>query len=172
MNRNNIILNFTFIFISILSQKLSAQIDTRHICYDFHKNYCSFEERLRNFDYNIQSKSTLFKRGETSETYFIAYKGFDYRLSFCAQEDLIEDQKVAFFIRNAKTKELIFENSTEEFTNEFEFTCTGSTRILVEISLPPESVNKLKPGNRFEYKGCVGMLIESRPSPKVGFKQK
>jgi hypothetical protein len=147
----------------------SKQFDARKMCFDFHKYYCGFEEKLPFFAYNAQSRSTLFRRGETSEMYFIAYKGYDYRLSFCGQDDLLEGQKIAFFIRNGKTKELIYENSNDNFPQEFEFTCTSSARILVEISLPPDTKTKLKPGNRFEYKGCIGVLIESRKTPGTGF---
>lgn len=160
-----------FIYATNAIAQRGNQYDTRQFCYDYHKYSCNFEEKLVNFDYNPQSKSTLFRRGESAETHFIAYKGFDYRLSFCGQDDLLEGQKIAFFIRNGKTKELIFENSTEDFTQEFEFTCTSSSRILVEISLPPKPENSLKPGNRFEYKGCIGVLIESRSSPVTGFKK-
>jgi hypothetical protein len=166
---------FTTIVIFILSGNVFAQrgnqFDTRQFCFDYHKYSCNFEERLVNFDYNPQSKSTLFRRGETAETNFIAYKGYDYRLRFCGQDDLLEGQKIAFFIRDGKTRKLIYENSTEGFPQEFEFSCTSSTRILVEISLPPEPENRLKPGNRFEYKGCIGVLIESRRTPVTGFKK-
>lgn len=173
MNRiKYIALSITFvtfiIAINIFGQS-AKQFDTRKMCFDFHRYYCKFEERLINFDYNAQSKSTLFRRGETSEMYFIAYKGYDYRLSFCGQDDLLEGQKIAFFIRNGKTKELIYENSSDDFPQEFEFHCTSSARIIVEINLPPDSENKLKPGNRFEYKGCMGVLIESRRAPGTGF---
>jgi hypothetical protein len=170
--KNTSLLVIMFILSFNLLNAQSKQFDTRKMCFDFHSYYCKFEEKLINFDYNAQSRSTLFRRGETSEMYFIAYKGYDYRLSFCAQEDLLEGQKIAFFIRNGKTKELIYENSSENFPQEFEFSCTSSTRILVEVSLPPETGNKLKAGNKFEYKGCLGVLIESRRSPSTGFSRK
>lgn len=153
------------LFILCTTAKLQAQnlqFDTRRSCLDFHKYFCAFEEKLPGFTYNTQSRSTLFQQGETSEMYFIAYKGFEYRLKFCGQEKLLEGQKIVFKIKDGQTKELIYNNAKHNFQQEFKFTCTSSARFLIEVSISADKTSKTKSENQSEYNGCVGVLIESR----------
>jgi len=59
-------------------------------CYQFVKS-CD-DGRREGFLYNGQSKSGMFDSGDTTEITMIAYKGMDYRISACADEQYISGE--------------------------------------------------------------------------------
>lgn len=56
-------------------------------CNTFHREYC-YRSENRFFKLNGQSKSALFIAGQTSELSVVVYKGQDYRISLCMDENL------------------------------------------------------------------------------------
>ncbi|MCB0409754.1 MAG: hypothetical protein KDD29_06010 [Flavobacteriales bacterium] len=56
-------------------------------CNYFHENFCEPAENEM-YKPNGQSKSALFGKGQTSELSVIVYKGQDYRISLCMDENL------------------------------------------------------------------------------------
>ena len=56
-------------------------------CNNFHDSYCEPSENEMH-KLNGQSKSALFGKGQTSELSVIVYKGQDYRISLCMDENL------------------------------------------------------------------------------------
>lgn len=56
-------------------------------CNNFHDSYCEPSENEM-YKPNGQSKSALFGKGQTSELSVIVYKGQDYRISLCMDENL------------------------------------------------------------------------------------
>jgi hypothetical protein len=56
-------------------------------CNNFHDSYCEYSENEM-YKPNGQSKSALFGKGQTSELSVIVYKGQDYRISLCMDENL------------------------------------------------------------------------------------
>lgn len=140
--------------------------DANQPCSLFHMGDCGFKEELINFEYNSQSRSGLCKRGETSSLYVVCYKGMDYRFAFCAKADLLEGKDMQIKIYEKRTKKLIYDSASQNYETEFEFTCTNSISLLIEVILPKTAP---VPDNKFEFKGCVGTLMHSRKSLKTGF---
>lgn len=63
-------------------------------------------------------------------------------------------------------KELLYDNATDEYSNQIEFTADGSMSLIVEVHVPgDESKGKLK----IREMGCVGVLIEHTKSRQAGF---
>jgi len=82
-------------------------------CNYFHTKYCMPSENDM-FKLNGQSKSALFSKGQTSELNIIVYKGQDYRISLCMDENL--GSQIQFKIyENKKVKvEKVFETKRTE----------------------------------------------------------
>lgn len=150
---------------NLMSQKKEL-LDENQPCSYFLAENCGFKEPLVKFELNSQSKSALCKRGETYTMNIICYKGMDYRFAFCANSDLLEGKDLNFRIYEKKNKKLIYDNANSNFDNEFEFSCTNSISITIEVILPK---TQPVPEQKFEYKGCVVTLIHSRRSLKTGF---
>lgn len=181
-------------------------------CNHFHEDFCYSSEN-NNFKPNGQSKSALFSKGQTSELNIIVYKGQDYRLSICMDENLGSQIKFKIYetvkkkvekvietkvmekvldengkptgeekevvktetkVVIERVKELLYDNSTDNFSMEIEFSVESTRRLTIEISIPSgggESTtkkSKVKMNNNGDM-GCVGILVEHMPTPKTGF---
>ncbi|MDF1672365.1 MAG: hypothetical protein P1U41_02605 [Vicingaceae bacterium] len=89
-------------------------------CNYFHTKYCNPSENDM-FKLNGQSKSALFAKGQTSELNIIVYKGQDYRISLCMDENL--GAQIQFKVY--ETKKVKVEKVYETKTTEDEFKPCG-----------------------------------------------
>ncbi len=82
-------------------------------CNYFHTKYCLKSENSY-FKLNGQSKSALFSKGQTSELSVIVYKGQDYRVSLCIDENLGPQIKFKIYETKKVKVEKIIETKTME----------------------------------------------------------
>jgi hypothetical protein len=155
------------VFISITSGEAIAQASA---CGDFHRKACVMDGTRRDkhaFMYNAQSKSGLFAQGSTSKMRCIVYKGMDYRMTVCC-ETIIGD-KVNFKIYDARTNELLFDNTKNDDAQQFEFQASTTRQLIIEATVPAGDVKEEK--GKAETAACVGLLIENKVSERTGFSQ-
>ncbi|MBL7962531.1 MAG: hypothetical protein JNM31_01685 [Flavobacteriales bacterium] len=64
-------------------------------------------------------------------------------------------------------RKVLWDNTEHEMTDEVEFTCTSTKRLVVEVIAPGPA----NPKGKFKSMdiGCVGILVEHMPSPPMGF---
>ena len=170
MNMKRVIFLATIVCIS-LTTKSFAQAGP---CTDFHRKNCAMEGSRKDgkgFMYNAQSKSGLFAQGSTSKMRCIVYKGQDYRMSVCC-ETVIGD-KVNFKIYDARTNELLFDNTKNDDAQQFEFSASVTRPLIIEATVP---AGETKGSSKEEKElgtdaACVGLLIENKMSERTGFSQ-
>lgn len=142
-------------------------------CFGYQRDSC---KRSQNMYYKVQdkSRSALFVKGQTSKTRMYIYNGRDYRISLCW--DPVLGNRVGLKIIDDETGNTLYDNSTDEFSSEFEFTVTQSRDIVIEVSVPGESGFSRTDGNeeivlirKDREMGCVGVLIEHMITPTKGF---
>ena len=92
---------------------LSPAISFGQYCNYFHTKYCQPSENDM-FKLNGQSKSALFSKGQTSELNIIVYKGQDYRISLCMDENLGSQIQFKIYETKKVKVEKVFETKTEE----------------------------------------------------------
>lgn len=224
------------IFLVVLSLLVLPNLSKAQYCNYFHTEYCSPSENEM-YKPNGQSKSALFSKGQNSELSVVVYKGQDYRISLCMdenlgsqltfkvyetkrvkvekvlekkeKEDVMEDcgecngsgssggydcykcnasgklatgEQKEVIIKETKIveeiqKELLYDNSTDNYASELEFSVETTRRLILEISIPDEggagkakgvSTGKGKLMKSSEM-GCVGILIEMMTTAKQGF---
>tara|TARA_B100000809_G_scaffold74934_1_gene72675 strand:- start:1208 stop:1903 length:696 start_codon:yes stop_codon:yes gene_type:complete len=72
-----------------------------------------------------------------------------------------------------KQKQLLYDNSTDGYSNEIEFTVEISRRLTLEISVPGggagSSTKKKGKLTKSSDMGCVGILVEHMTTPITGF---
>ncbi|MCO6500710.1 MAG: hypothetical protein J5I47_10065 [Vicingus serpentipes] len=200
-------------------------------CNNFHSSYCYTSDNEM-FKLNGQSKSALFSKGQTSELSIVVYKGQDYRISLCMDQNLgsqvefkiyetvkkkvekvIEtksmeneykkctacngkgdnDGEMCYDCEGAgkvetggevevvsketklveeRVKELLYDNSADNYATEIEFSVESTRRLTIEISVPGSgsggtgSKTKLIKSGEM---GCVGILVEHMTTPITGF---
>ena len=115
--------------------------------------------------YNAQSKSGLFNQGMVSKLRCVIYKGMDYRVSVCCETVL--GDKVNYKIFDSRTNELLFDNSTAEDTQVFEFQSASTRQLVIEVVVPQGATEKNK--HKSAQAACVGLLIEHKITDKQGF---
>ena len=92
---------------------VSPAVSFGQYCNYFHSKYCQPSENDM-FKLNGQSKSALFAKGQTSELNIIVYKGQDYRISLCMDENLGAQIQFKVYETKKVKVEKIFETKTTE----------------------------------------------------------
>lgn len=118
-------------------------------CNYFHTKYCQPSENDM-FKLNGQSKSALFAKGQTSELNIIVYKGQDYRISLCMDENLGSQMTFKVY----ETKKVKVEKVIETKTMEDEYkkcsTCNGTGQEGVETCSECAGDMQVLTGNQVE----------------------
>ncbi len=152
-------------------------------CTGFHKKNCNSGSK-DGWVYNSQSKSGLFLEGMSSEIKIVIFKDFDYSINLCNDKGLGKGE-LGMIVKDAKTNEMIYDNSVDNMTQHFEFTCETTRSIIVTVVAPggdgSESKGKGNDAKKSSEKssgtksaegsggGCVGLLIEQMASHPTGF---
>ena len=155
----------TLLVVTVLNASVFSQASA---CGQFHRKYCVVETKhgeKEDWMYNAQSKSGLFNQGSTSKIRCVVYKGMDYRVSVCCETVL--GDKVNYKIFDSRTNELLFDNSTAEDTQVFEFQSVSTRQLVIEVVVPQGATEKNK--HKSSDAACVGLLIEHKITDKQGF---
>ena len=118
-----------------------------------------------------QSRSGAVKSGETYEMSFIAQEGMDYRLSSKAYDaasgtityevyEMVVEKKVVDGKETFKRVKHVLANSGQAGGAALEFTTDKARKVFVSVSLSGGDPKKAE---------CVGVLVESKKSTKLGF---
>ena len=181
----------------VLAIIMVPAISFAQYCNHFHEDYC-YRSENKMYSFNGQSKSALFSMGQTSELSVIVYAKQDYRISLCIDGNLGEEVKFKIYETNKvkvekvfetesydgeilretkvvteKQKQLIYDNSEDDFSHEIEFSVETTRRLTIEITVPGgggDSSSKKKGRlSKSADMGCVGILVEHMTTPKSGF---
>ncbi|MBK7129784.1 MAG: hypothetical protein IPM74_05235 [Crocinitomicaceae bacterium] len=142
----------------------------------------SKEEQAEYWNLNNQSQSAVFAKGEVYEMSFIAYKGYDYRLTVCTDIaeggdavmfELLQDEVVRVKddygnTNIKKTKESIYKNADDGSKPSISFTTDKTKKIYVKVNVPSTGTSKDKTLGKTENV-CVGVLIEHKEAADLGF---
>ena len=125
-------------------------------CTDFHRKSC-LRSPDEGFSYNGQSRSGLFAKGQQSTIKAVFYKGMDYHISVCTEDEA----QANFIIKDAKTGEVLYDNTTDNNTQEIQITNENTRSVNIMLTLPGGDTDK--GGKKDMVKGmegmCAGLLI-------------
>jgi hypothetical protein len=159
------------LFIALSIQGFSQTHDySRNRCLEYHKNHCDRAEN-KYYQINSESRSGLFHKGQKSRTLIEAFNGRDYRVSLC--HDDVFNKPVIFRIIDKSRDEVLYDNTEDNFAQDFEFTVTSTVELWVEVEVQGESSLVTTSHNaiirRDSEVGCIGLLIEFMVTPRKGF---
>ncbi|MBD3638586.1 MAG: hypothetical protein HUJ25_14630 [Crocinitomicaceae bacterium] len=159
-------------------QAYSQCAKTHYFC----TSLLSEEQQKEYWSLNNQSKSATFAKGKTYKMSFIAYKGYDYRISVCT--DIIEGgDKVRFELFHdaivrvkdeygntniKRQKESLYKNADDNLSPMVEFAVDKTTKFFLDVAVPESGESqdrKLKKSDNV----CVGVLLEHKKADKLGF---
>ncbi|MBI4930451.1 MAG: hypothetical protein HY841_06795 [Bacteroidetes bacterium] len=134
-------------------------------CTDFHRKSC-LRSPDEGFAYNGQSRSGLFAKGQQSTIKAVFYKGMDYHISVCTEDET----QANFLIKDAKTGEVLYDNTTDNNTQEIQISNENTRSVNIQVVLPGGDGKDAKKDMVKGQEGmCAGLLIEHRRSDKTGF---
>ena len=134
----------------ILSPFLSFGQD----CTDYHQYHCLYADYT--FFYSRQSKSALFRQGQTSELKIVAYSGEDYYIAVCAHRKFGDIQ--FRILEDNADKTVIYDNADDEFSESLTFSNEVTRNLIIQVTVPDTDV---KGSND---RRCVGVVIQFRKS--------
>ncbi len=166
---------FGFIALLFITTATIAQTNDYKVrkCFGYQRDSCA---KSQNIFYKVQedSRSALFLKGQTSQTPITIYNGRDYRISLCW--DPVLGSRIQFKLIDSENQAVLYDNATDDYASEFEFTVTQTRHIVVEITVLGESLLANADGNediiivrKDKEMGCVGVLIEHMITPAKGF---
>jgi len=132
-------------------------------CTGYHQFHCQYGDYT--FFYSRQSKSALFRRGQTSEFMIIAYGEEDYYISVCAHRKF-GDLRFRI-IEDSEDSTIIYDNADYEYTNQVIFTNESTRNLIIEVSVPKGSEREMN------ERRCVGVVVQFRKTdPELDKKSK
>lgn len=140
------------------------------------------EQQQEFWNLNNQSKSATFEKGKLYKMSFIAYKGFDYRISVCTDikegannvrfelfHDAIVRVKDEYGNTNIqRKKESLYANKDDNLSPMIEFTVDKTKKFYIDVNVPASGESKDRKLSKTD-KVCVGVLLEHKKAPKIGF---
>lgn len=117
-------------------------------CKGFTKKECV--PQIKPFTYNGQLNMAVLNPGDVAELIVTFYKGQDYRLFVCAQENL---GKVEFKLLDSE-RNTIFYNKEHDLVNYWDFHSNATQQLIVQVRVPAiEEDVPVAPS------GCVSILV-------------
>ena len=140
------------------------------------------EAQKEYWNLNNQSKSANFQKGKVYKMSFIAYKGFDYRISVCTdieeggdkvrfelEHDAVVRVKDEYGNTNIKRqRETLYKNQDDNLAQFVIFTVEKTEKFFLNVNVPNAGESKDKKLKKTDNV-CVGVLLEHKKVEKFGF---
>ncbi len=165
------------LFSAIMIQAFAQCNKTHYLC----MGQFSKEDKKAYWNLNNQSRSAAFEKGKVYEMSFVAYEGFEYRLSTCTDiesstgvkfelaKDIIVRVKDSDGNTNIKRqREVIFDNEDDGMTPFVLFTSDKTRKFYLSVNVPATGSSDNKKLTNTDNV-CVGVLLEHRRTQKLGF---
>ncbi len=151
----NVDMKYIFSLISLTVFALQAFAQD---CTGYHQFHCQYADYT--FFYSRQSKSALFKQGQSSELRIVTYGGEDYYIAICAHRKF---GNINFKIKeDSKDSTLIYDNADYEFAESIIFTNEVTRNLIIEVNVPEGT------GKDYNERRCVGVVVEFRKTDPDG----
>ncbi len=158
MNYNYLKKIFLIIIISTLSIATFGQK-----CKDFHKKGDCRQYTANGFDYYGQSRSAFVEIKKMATFKAVFYGNRDYKVVLCTDYGYYP---IHYVIKNADTKEILYDNLEDDYTESVGFTIEKTQNLVFEINVLAEDI---EPKDGIDLRVCVGVNIYWRKVPKLGF---
>jgi len=146
------------IFFLFVSNSIKAQG-----CYGYHK--VDTDCRISSdggFRIYGQSKSAVVEINKTFEYKLVLYGQKDYIISLCSDKRI----PIKYKIINARSKNVLFDNSEDDYINSVGFSNDFTQSVIIEITIENEDFEIDRADDGL---ACVGVNIYWRKTPKIGF---
>ncbi|PLX18251.1 MAG: hypothetical protein C0599_12510 [Salinivirgaceae bacterium] len=130
-------------------------------CVNFHKKYCISYEK-DGYAPLIESRSFQLMKGEYVNQDLTFNNGQDYHINV-AVDDMFGNRLYMQIIDLDKNK-VLYTNTEDNMNLNLEFSALETVNVRITLETPASNSE-----STYEVKGCLGLLIETRPTPPTGF---
>jgi hypothetical protein len=150
----------------IWSFLLFGSVSKGQDCINYHLKTCPRLNPNPYIEVPEGSKSALLLRGESIESIFTIFQCKDYRITLCSE--LFADEVVLKIYDADDGSVLLYDNTTNNTAQVFEFQVFNTRRVRAVVSVPLSNGPKKNTGLLIEKtpRGCVGLLLESMVTRK------
>lgn len=127
---------------------LLISIESFSQCKGFTKKECV--PLIKPFTYNGQLNMAVLNAGDVAELVVTFYKGQDYRLLVCSQDNL---GKVEFRLLDSQ-RNVLFNNKDHDMVNYWDFHSNATQQLIVQVIVP-----SVEEDVAVTPTGCVSILI-------------
>ncbi len=167
---------FGIILVSGIVLEAYAQCTRVHF---FCASQLSKEQQQEAWSMNNQSKSAPVAKGQKYDLSFIAYTGYDYRLTICTDAMQGSGETINFTLAHdaivqlkdgsiSKRPEVIFDNTSAGNQPFVKFATEKTRKFYLSVNVPATGDSKDK-ALGVEDKVCLGVLLEHKKTPALGF---
>lgn len=164
--------------LGVIALQAYAQCNGTHfLC----ANNFSKEDKGEFWNLNNQSRSATFAKGKVYEMSFVAYEGFEYRLSTCTDVsstdevsfELLQDKVVRVKDEDGNTnikkqRQSIYKNSDDGMKPFVLFSTDKTTKFYLKVNVPATGTSDTKKLMNTDNV-CVGVMLEHKKTAKLGF---
>lgn len=130
-------------------------------CVNYHKTFCISYEK-DGYSPLIESRSFKLKKGDYVNQDVLFHNGQDYHINV-AVDDMFGN-RVFMQIFDVDNQKVIYDNTKDNMNLNLEFSALETVNVRITLETPSSSTKA-----KFEIEGCVGLLLETRPTPPTGF---
>lgn len=153
---------YSIVFIVIAFVLIGIQGKAQR-CSDFHKTSACLAKPVEGFKLYGQSRSAFLEINKPFEYKFVLYGNKDFILVLCTE---YRYSPIHFRLIDEETKEVIYDNSAENYVESIGFTNENTRKVILEVTLLAE---RIKPEDGSDTRACAGFNIQWRKIPKIGF---
>jgi len=151
----------THIFILIIALALLSTKSYTQNCLNFHKTFC-ISYAKDGYKPILESRSFQLAKGEYATQEVTFHNGHDYHINV-AVDDVFGNQ-LFVQVMDIDNQEIIYDNTKDNMNLNLEFSALETINAQITLETPSSSSE-----STYEIKGCLGLLIETRPTPPTGF---
>ena len=111
----------------------------------------------------MESRSFKLAKGDFAQQKLRFNDGQDYHISFAVDD--VFAQQLFVQILDDDSGEVLYDNTTDDMSLNLEFTAIKEVNAKIYIETPDAVIKD----TLHEITGCIGLLIETRPTPPTGF---
>ena len=132
-------------------------------CVNYYKSHECADFNKKGFYLFGQSRSTVLEIGVKSQFEVVLKGERDYIVTCCTERGYYP---VHFVLTTKDGGEVLYDNMTDDYMNSIGFTIENTQTIIISVTLLAEGK---QPEDFDENRACVGVAIQFRKTPRIGF---
>ena len=130
-------------------------------CVNYHKTFC-ISYKKDGYTPLIESRSFKLKKGDYVNQDVLFHNGQDYHINVAVDD--VFGNRLFMQIYDLDNQKVVYDNTKDNMNLNLEFSALETVNVRITLETPASNTE-----SNFQIEGCVGLLLETRPTPPTGF---